>query len=71
MRTKVLMTFVYIFLAIFVISMIIFIFALFQPVINKLADVSLNIGYISMVIMFTLIAVKRKWEKQDSDQAGK
>ncbi len=71
MRTKVLMTFVYIFLAIFVISMILFIFALFQPVINKLADVSLNIGYISMVIMFTLIAVKRKWEKQDSDLAGK
>ena len=71
MRTKVLMIFVYIFLAIFVLNMTVFFFALSQLGIDDLTNACLNIGYISLVIMFTLIAVKRKWDKQDSDQKDK
>ena len=71
MRTKVLMTIFYIMLAIFVISMVFFIFTILQPGKYGMALWSNTIGYISAITMLILMSIKNKWDKQDSDQAVK
>ena len=71
MRTKVLMTFFYIMLAIAALSLVVFIFAALQPGKYELALICSTVGYISMIIMLILLAIKKRWGKQDSDQKDK
>ena len=63
MRTKVLMTIFYIMLAIFVISMVFFIFTILQPGKYGMALWSNTIGYISAITMLILMSIKNKWDK--------
>lgn len=69
MRIKVLMTFFYIMLAIFVLSMVFFIFTLLQPGNYGYALVGTSIGYISAIIMIILLRIKKKWEEQDKSES--
>ena len=71
MRTKVLMTFVYIMLAIYAICLVVFIFAALQPGKYELALISSTAANISALIMIILFAVKKKYDKQDSDLKDK
>lgn len=69
MRTKVLMTFVYIVLVIFAISLVFFIFSALQPGKYEMALICSTIGYISVLILVTLFAIKKRWNKQDSEKS--
>ncbi len=69
MRTKVLMTFVYIVLVIFAISLVFFIFSALQPGKYEMALICSTIGYISVLILVTLFAIKKRWDKQDSEKS--
>jgi len=68
MRTKILMTFFYIMLAICVLSLVFFIFTLLQPGKYGLALWGSSIGYISAIIMVILMFIKKKWDKQDKSE---
>ena len=69
MRTKVLMTFVYILTAIFAISMVIFIFSALQPGKYELAVVCSTVGYVCAVIIAILSVIKGRRDKQDSKKS--
>ena len=65
MRTKILMTFFYIMLLIFIISMGLFIFAALEPGKYEMGLWCSTVGYVSGIIMVVLLAIKRKREKQE------
>ena len=59
------MTITYIMLAIFVLSMVFFIFTALQPGKYEMALWASTIGYISAIIIAILSVIKKKCNKQD------
>ena len=71
MRTKVLMTFVYILLVVCAVSIVFFICNAFDSNKHGLVIAYSITASVSCVIIVTLLAFKKKWKKQDSDQETK